>query len=218
GGVAESEDGGRRWTLVSPAEGAVNLGVRGGIVDDDTYWIAGTALWWTDDGGDRWRATLLPFRLVEVFDRRRLVGFSPSQGDRCAGRVHVSDNGGRTWRLAIPSPVRDARAVGGSVEVVPCAGSRGWVTRDARRWRRGVVLSDPLASPYEGHGVFSRERVRVEVSAAGLRAVAPDGAVDVIAERWPSHLAPVAARSTRGVVDTVLFGNGTVLRRSVAER
>ena len=213
GGVAESEDGGRRWTLVSPAEGAVNLGVRGGILADDTYWIAGTALWWTDDGGDRWRATLLPFQLVEVFDRRRLVGFAPSQGDRCSGRVHVSMNGGRTWRVAIPTAVRSARAVGGSVEVVPCAGSRGWVTRDARSWRRGVVLADPLASPDEGQGVFTRERVRVEVSGGALRAVSTEGATEQIAARWPAHLSPVAARSRGGAVDTILFGNGTVLRR-----
>lgn len=217
GGVAESEDGGRRWSLVAPAEGAVNLGVRGGILDAMTYWIAGAGLWWTDDGGEHWRATLLPFQLVEVFSQRRLVGVASVGNGRCARRVEVSVNGGRTWRRAIRAAVGGVRSVGGSVEVVPCTGTRGWVTRDGVRWRRGVVLAEPLASPDESPGVFTNERIGIDATGGVLRTVSRDGDVEVIARRWPAHLVPVAARSEHGVVEIVLFGNGTVLRRRGSE-
>ena len=74
GGVARSTDAGRQWEIVTVAPGRANLGMRGGVLNPQSYWLAGTALWWTDDGGEHWTASPLPWELVAVLARRRWIG------------------------------------------------------------------------------------------------------------------------------------------------
>lgn len=220
GGVATSDDGGRRWSLVAPAPGGTNLGLRGGVVSDASYWLAGTALWWTDDGGARWQASLLPWQLVSVVDRRRWVGFDAgNNGTRCGGTMRLTINGGRTWTVPLPYPVATVRVERGTIRATTCGRvPRTWVSRNGARWSRAPQVDTTDADDGAREVVETDDGVIIEVRDGSLVA-RRRGETETLARRWPEELVPVAARSRDGAVDAVLFGNGTVLRRDLtAER
>jgi photosystem II stability/assembly factor-like uncharacterized protein len=212
GAVAESGDAGRSWSLIAPSTGRGTLGLRGGVLDG-SVWLMGSALWWSDDDGARWEATLLSFQLVSVLGRRRWVGFDPPRNDAdCGGRVRVTTDGGVRWRAPLSAPLRHVRATDEGMEAVGCGDfPRVWVSRDGLRWHRRE--GPPTPERPEPEAVESRDGVRVIVRDGTL--VAEHGATtERIASRWPRELVPVAVSSVGAAVETVLFGNGTVLRRA----
>lgn len=209
GGVAESHDSGRRWVLRASGAGRSNLGLRGGVVDDRSYWLAGSALWWTDDGGEHWAATLLPWELVSVLDRRRWVGFVPGpDGESCRGRVVTTVDGGRRWRSTL-TRVASVRATGAALHATLCGATPRYRTgRDGVTWR-----PTPADAPAEDGDADTAVR-----TGEGLVVRLEDdtllGGDAVLASGWPRDIVPVVARSVAGTVDLVVFGNGTVLRRA----
>jgi hypothetical protein len=207
GGVAESSDAGRRWMLRAPGAGRSNLGLRGGILDDRSYWLAGSALWWTDDGGERWSATLLSWELVAVLSRRRWVGFvrGPDEGT-CRGKVVATVDGGRRWRSTLAG-VAATRLVDGSLHATLCGATpRYRVSRDGIAWR--PEAPPPMDDAGADAVVRTAEGVVVRVRDEAVRA-----GDATLATGWARDVVPVVARSQAGVVDLVVFGNGTVLRR-----
>lgn len=208
GGVAESNDAGRRWMLRAVGSGRANLGLRGGIVDDHTFWLAGAALWWTEDGGEHWAATLLSWELVSVIDRRRWVGFVRGpDGEGCRGKVVATTDGGRSWRTTLTG-VAAVRPVNGVLHATLCGSPpRYRVGRDGVAWRP-LPLDAPAEEAEEDSAVRTGDGTVVRMERDELRA---GGAV--LARGWPRDIVPVVGRSTAGVVDLVVFGNGTVLRR-----
>lgn len=212
GGVAESADGGRRWALVAPASGRHNLGLRGGILDG-ALWLASSALWWSDDGGTRWSASLLEFQLVAVLGRRRWVGFEPgADSQSCAGRVRVTLDGGARWRTPLRQAIQRVQQTSNGIEAIGCgAVPQTWVSRDGLRWARldgpPGAESGESASP-----VRTVDGLVVEVRDGQLVCARPDGSQQILSTRWPRDVQPVAAASVGATLETVLFGNGTVLR------
>ncbi len=211
GAVAESDDGGRSWSLVAPSTGRGTLGLRGGVLDGGV-WLSGSALWWSDDVGARWEASLLSFQLVAVLGRRVWVGFEPPRGEAaCGGRVRVTRDGGRRWLSPLAAPLLHMRTTDEGLEAVGCGNfPRVWVSRDGRRWRRRE--GPPTPERAEPDGAVSRDGVRVRVRDGGLYAERGEVS-ERIATRWPRELVPVAVTGVGASLDTVLFGNGTVLRR-----
>ncbi len=104
------------------------------------------------------------------------------------------------------------RATDEGLEAVGCGDfPRVWVSRDGLRWHRRE--GPPTPERPESESVESRDGVRVIVRDGTL--VAEHGATtERIAARWPRELVPVAVSSVGAAVETVLFGNGTVLRRA----
>jgi len=209
GGVAESNDAGRRWVLRASGAGRSNLGLRGGIVSDQSYWLAGSALWWTDDAGEHWSATLLSWELVTVLDRRRWVGFVPGpEGESCRGKVVTTVDGGRHWRSTLTGVV-SVRSLDGELHATLCGpSSRYRASGDGLTWR-----PSPTAPPTEESEpdptVRTAEGIEVRLDRDTLRA-----GEALLASAWPRDIVPVVARSSGGAVDLVVFGNGTVLRRA----
>lgn len=209
GGVAESNDAGRRWMLRAAGSGRSNLGLRGGILDDRRFWLAGAALWWTDDGGEHWSASLLSWELVSVIDRRRWVGFARGpDGESCRGKVVTTTDGGRTWRTSLAS-VASVRSVNGVLHATLCgAAARYRVSRDGLAWRPLLIAapaeeSDADVAARTDDGTLLRLE-RDELRAGGT----------LLASGWPRDIVPVMGRSVAGTVELVVFGNGTVLRRA----
>jgi len=211
GAVAESSDAGRSWSLIAPSSGRGTLGLRGGILDGGV-WLSGAALWWSDDLGARWEASLLTFQLVAVLGRQRWVGFEPPRGESsCGGRVRVTRDGGGHWGVPLSAPLQHVRQVDEGLEAVGCGDfPRVWVSQDGLRWRRRE--GPPTPERAEPEGVMSRDGVRVRVRDGGLYAERGELS-ERIASRWPRELVPVAVTSVGASLDTILFGNGTVLRR-----
>lgn len=208
GGVAESDDSGRRWLLRASGSGRSNLGLRGGIVDGRSFWLAGSALWWTDDAGEHWSATLLSWELVSVLDRRRWVGFVPG-GERgaCHGKVVTTVDGGRRWRSTLTS-VTSVRVANGMLQATLCGTTpRYRVGRDGLTWRPAVLeaLSDGAE---QDSAVRTADGTAVRIDQGRLQ-----WGDSVLASGWPRDIVPVVARSSAGAVDLLVFGNGTVLRR-----
>ncbi len=213
GGVALSRTTGRRWNLIATAPGHFNLGTRGGALSVHTFWLAGTALWWTDDGGLHWVACPLPWQLIGVLDRRRVVGLGPpTNPDACGGEIRVSQNSGRSWRATLHAAVRSAWMDGDLLRVMTCdVPAREFSSHDGVVWRHDEVMSpepDAGAEP-----VVEVDGMEVRLEAETLRIVGPFDPPEVLAAGWPRGLVPVAAHATHGAIDAVVFGNGTVLRR-----
>jgi hypothetical protein len=208
GGVAESNDSGRRWMLRASGSGRSNLGLRGGIIDDRSYWLAGSALWWTDDAGENWFASLLSWELVAVLDRRRWVGFvAGPDGESCRGKVVTTADGGRHWRTTLTG-VASIRERGGELHATLCGPtSRYRSGPDGVAWH---PAAEPPADELEPDlTVRTGEGIEVRVEHDVVR-----GGEAELARGWPRDIVPVVGRSRGGVVDLVVFGNGTVLRRS----
>ena len=209
GGVAESNDSGMRWMLRASGAGRSNLGLRGGIVDDRNYWLAGSALWWTDDAGEHWSATLLSWELVAVIDRRRWVGFvAGPDGEGCRGKVVTTVDGGRRWRTTL-SGVVSVRSIGRALHATPCGPMpRYRVGRDGVAWRPSTMDAageDPEQDTVVSTGAGDVVRLEDDTVRGGDAVLATD---------WPRDIVPVVGRSRDGVVNLVVFDNGTVLRRS----
>lgn len=140
------------------------------------------------------------------------MGFDPPRNDAdCGGRVRVTTNSGGRWRAPLSAPLRHVRATDEGLEAVGCGDfPRVWVSRDGLPMAPSRGPSDARAP--EPDAVESRDGVRVIVDGT---LVAEHGATtERIASRWPRELVPVAVSGVGAAVETVLFGNGTVLRRA----
>ncbi len=208
GGVAESNDAGRRWMLRAAGSGRSNLGLRGGVIDDRTFWLAGAALWWTDDGGEHWSATLLSWELVAVLDRRRWVGFVRGpDGGGCGGKVVTTIDGGRSWRTTLSS-VASVRMLNGALHATLCGARPRYRTgRDGLTWRP-LLIEAPADEAETDGAAHADDGTPLRLERDELRAGGT-----VLASGWPRDIVPVTGRSVAGTVDLVVFGNGTVLRR-----
>lgn len=215
GGVALSTDAGRRWEIVTVAPGSANLGLRGAILDDNAYWLAGTALWWTDDGGERWTATQLPWELVTVLGRRRWVGLRPASGasDGCGGTVMLTTTGGRVWRPVLGPRIKRVVLRDGEMRAVSCGDTPTvMASRDGTVWRAVGAGPDDDDSD-DDEAPLVTDGIRIELRDGTLRGVPEHGEPEVFATGWPRDVIPVAASARAGRVTVIVFGNGTVMRR-----
>lgn len=212
GGIARSTDAGRQWEIVTVAPGRANLGFRGGVVSSESYWLAGSVMWWTDDGGQRWTASQLPFELVAVLGRDRWIGLRPNPGADGCGTAMLTTTRGRLWRPSLTQPVRRVVERAGELRAWACNAERMFVSTDGLRWRATAAEPEP-DEPAEELAAVALDGARVELRDGALRASGPGGADEVIAQAWPRDIAPVAVASGEGRPRVVVFGNGTVLRR-----
>lgn len=215
GGVARSTDAGRQWEIVTVAPGSANLGIRGAVLTPESYWLAGTALWWTDDSGEHWTASPLPWELVAVLARRRWIGLRPSNdsGSGCGATVMLTVNAGRSWRPVLGPRVKRVIARGASLRALLCGASpRVLESVDGARWTAADPRSDDDEEDDDDVPVIADD-LRIELVDGTLRAVRHSGEADVIATSWPHDITPVAAAASNGHATAVVFGNGTVLRR-----
>ena len=215
GGVVRSTDAGRQWEIVTVAPGRANLGFRGGILSPGSYWLAGSALWWTDDGGERWSASQLPWELVAVLGRDRWVGLRPQENrDDSCGTVMLTLNRGASWRPSLPTLVKRMTLEDGELHAFACdASSRVFASRDAVRWRPIHAEPPPEADAQDDAMTTTPDGTRVELHDAALRVVDTQGHITVVATSWPRDVVPVAASTEAGALRVVVFGNGTVIRR-----
>jgi hypothetical protein len=210
GGVAVSNDAGRQWEMVTVSAGRANLGIRGGVASATSYWLAGTALWWSDDGGERWTATQLPWQLVAVLGRERWVGLRSSMSNTCDGVLMLTTNGGSTWTPVSSIRMQQVARVGDMLYARACASpSRVYVSHDGQRWR------------VDARAQFPDEDSDDAPAADGTRAVLRDGVLSLVrgdvsehvATGWPRDMVPIAIARAEGASTVIVFGNGTVLRR-----
>lgn len=215
GGVARSTDAGRQWEIVTVAPGSANLGIRGAVIAPDSFWLAGTALWWTDNGGERWTASPLPWELVAVLARRRWVGLRPNDdsGVGCGGTVMLTTNEGRSWRPVLGPRVKRVVSRGTTLRAVLCGQNpRVLESEDGARWRPSERRPDDEEEDDDDVPVIA-DNLRIELVEGTLRAVHDGGSTEVLATAWPHDITPVAAAASDGHATAVVFGNGTVLRR-----
>ena len=213
GGIARSTDAGRQWEIVTVAPGRANLGFRGGVVSPESYWLAGSVMWWTDDGGQRWTASQLPFELVAVLGRDRWIGLRPNPAADGCGTAMITTTRGRTWAPSLPSPVRRVIDRAGEIRAWTCADPpRMFASGDGVHWRSMRAEPEPEDDADE-LAATAHDGARVELHDGALRTTRPGGATEVIAQAWPRDIAPVAVASSEGRARVVVFGNGTVLRR-----
>jgi photosystem II stability/assembly factor-like uncharacterized protein len=216
GGVALSTDAGRRWEIVTVAPGSANLGTRGAVLSPTSYWLAGSALWWTDDGGQRWTASQLPWELVTVLSRRRWVGLRPAVGQRddCGGTVMLTTTAGRTWRPVLGPRVKRVTMRDGELRAMQCGEpAHVFASRDGVAWRAVSPRPDDEVEDVEDEGPIVVEGMSLELSDGVLRSTRAGAASEVIAGAWPRDILPVAASAVDARASVVVFGNGTVLRR-----
>lgn len=117
---------------VAPQDSGVGVRLRGiSAVDANVAWASGRegTVLRTVDGGAHWQAMRVPgagkldFRDVEGFDAQRAVVLSIGPG--ADSRVYRTDDGGRSWQLALQNA--DPRAF---FDCMAFDGERGWMLGD----------------------------------------------------------------------------------------
>ncbi len=220
GGVARSTDAGRQWEMVTVAPGSANLGIRGAVLSPDTYWIAGSALWWTDDGGEHWTASQLPWELAAVLARRRWVGLRPADDARgdCGGTVMLTVNAGQRWHSVLGPRVKRVVERDGELRAVLCGEpARVLASRDGSLWRPTSGRPDDVTEDDDDDVPVVADGVRIELRDGTLQAAHEGAPPEVIATGWPRDITPVAAAASAGRASVVVFGNGTVVRRPATQ-
>lgn len=213
GGVARSTDAGRQWEVVTVAPGRANLGFRGGIVSAGSYWIVGSALWWTDDGGRRWTSVRIPFELVAVLTRDRWVGLRPIPASQGCGTAMLTTSRGQRWRPSLTVPLRRMHERAGVLRAWACGNvPRMFVSADGLRWRPVPPEPEPTDEVSEST-VASQDGARVQLRDGALWLSQPASPDQRLAAPWPTDIVPVALASEAGRAQVLVFGNGTVLRR-----
>ena len=216
GGVALSTDAGHRWEMVTVAPGSANLGIRGAVLSPTSYWLAGSALWWTDDGGQHWTATPLPWELVAVLARRRWIGLRPSAGQRdgCGGTIMLTSTAGRSWRPVLGPNVKRVTMRDGELRAMLCGvAARVLASRDGTSWRPVSPRIDDDLEDNDEDAPIIVDGMRLELSNGALQVSRIGDAPEVISAAWPRDIMPIAASAVDGHPAVVVFGNGTVLRR-----
>lgn len=124
---------------IVPQHGGVEVRLRGiSAVDGEVAWASGRegTVLRTLDGGRHWRRVVvskageLDFRDIEAFDAHTAVVLAIGPGD--ASRVYHTEDGGRTWQLALQN--HDPRAF---FDCMAFDGQRGW------------MLGDPVESHFQ---------------------------------------------------------------------
>jgi photosystem II stability/assembly factor-like uncharacterized protein len=129
------------WTgvRIEPQSSGVDVRLRGiSAVDGEVAWASGRdgKVLRTLDGGKHWQAIAVPdagqldFRDIEGFDADTAVILGIGPGE--ASRIYRTDDGGRTWKLALQN--RDPRAF---FDCMVFDGQRGW------------MLGDPVESRFQ---------------------------------------------------------------------
>ena len=223
-GLYVSPDLGGVWRAMSThldasrAEAAPGRG-SGGFVDRDTAWRLDGGLWWTTDGGERWR--LVPsargrsLAWGTFVDRQRGVFV---QRD---GWVVSTDDGGLRWRLVLRGDV--SRLVTSGRAVMLTTSDRALLSLDGGgTWRRVVTL--PEGRRLDPTLLVDGERRQVE-PVAGLRLVQQRDAIELLRREGgvagrepvvsglPRGWALLGAHATGPVIDRVLLAGGAVLHR-----
>lgn len=117
---------------IVPQSSGVEVRLRGiSAVDADVAWASGRegTVLRTLDGGRHWQAVEVPdageldFRDIEAFDADIAVVLAIGPGE--ASRVYRTDDGGKTWQLALQN--HDPRAF---FDCMAFDGQRGWMLGD----------------------------------------------------------------------------------------
>jgi photosystem II stability/assembly factor-like uncharacterized protein len=133
---------------IVPQDSGVAVRLRGiSAVSADVAWASGRegTVLRTIDGGAHWQVLKVPdagaldFRDVEGFDADTAVVLSIGPGE--ASRVYRTEDGGRSWTLALQN--RDARAF---FDCMAFEGERGW------------MLGDPVDGRFQVHGTVDGGR------------------------------------------------------------
>jgi photosystem II stability/assembly factor-like uncharacterized protein len=141
GAASARADGGAPAATVVAQDSGVAVRLRGiSAVDANVAWASGRegTVLRTIDGGAHWQAMRVPgaekldFRDVEGFDADSAVVLSIGPG--ADSRVYRTDDGGRSWQLALQNA--DPRAF---FDCMAFAGERGW------------MLGDPVDGAFQVH-------------------------------------------------------------------
>jgi len=116
------------------------------FADPARGWAGGQAgLFATKDGGEHWTC-----QLAEPIDDFAISG---NYGIAIGRKVHLSEDGGRTWTESEPPPFRAGRAVamvpgsGHNARVVTLRGEV-WRTSNGKEWRRNGSPNEALAAAH----------------------------------------------------------------------
>jgi photosystem II stability/assembly factor-like uncharacterized protein len=129
---------------VTPQDSGVDVRLRGiSAVNADVAWASGREgmVLRTLDGGRHWQVFKVPgakeldFRDVEGFDAERAVVLSIGPGE--LSRVYRTDDGGKTWKLALQN--EDPRAF---FDCMAFDGERGWMLGDPVDGRFQILATD----------------------------------------------------------------------------
>ncbi len=180
-------------------------------VDANVAWASGRegTVLRTVDGGAHWQAIRVPgaekldFRDVEGFDADRAVVLSIGPG--ADSRVYRTDDGGRSWQLALQNA--DPRAF---FDCMAFDGERGWMLGDpvdgafqvyastdgGRTW---TLQAGAMPPAEQDEAAFAASGTCIATTPwAGRMAVGGGGAsrafVDDGASRWTAHSVPMPAR------------------------
>ncbi len=226
-GVYLSQDRGGLWhrmsTSVDPfrARRRPDAG-RGGFLGPKVAWRIDDGLWWTDDGGARWRPVISPFTrglAWGVFvDRRRGV-FA-----RDDGWVVSTRDGGERWTWVLHEEVERLASAGSWLMLTTA--SRVRVSPDGGlSWRASL----PFPSDVRVDPVLEVAGARRWIDVApGVRVVQQGGRIEVtrhaegaartveVVRGLPAGWDVLAAHATGATVDRVLLAGGAVLKRDAA--
>ena len=136
--------GAQAGTTLTMQDSAVDVRLRGiSAVDANIAWASGQkgTVLRTVDGGTHWQAMqvagagALDFRDVEAFSADVAVVLSIGPGE--ASRVYRTDDGGRSWTMALQN--KDPR---GFFDCIAFDGERGWLLGDPVDGRYQVFATD----------------------------------------------------------------------------
>lgn len=215
---------------VQPQDSGVAVRLRGiSAVSAEIAWASGRegTVLRTVDGGRHWQALKVPgadaldFRDVEGFDADTAVVLSIGPGE--ASRVYRTNDGGKTWALALQN--HDPRAF---FDCMAFDGQRGWMLGDpvdgrfqvyetadgGAQWR--LLPEGPEADKDEA--AFAASGTCISTTPWGERiAVSGGGAARVLlgdsgGKLWFAHATPMAARvPAAGIFSATAMGEDMLL-------
>ena len=199
---------------ITPQDSGTSVRLRGiSAVDADTAWASGRegTVLRTIDGGAHWQmfqvpgAEALDFRDVEGVDAETAVVLSIGPGE--ASRVYRTDDGGKTWTLALQN--HDERAF---FDCMAFDGARGWMLGDpvdghfqvyatqagGQHWTLAEPTHGRLALPDEA--AFAASGTCIAVTPQGGRMVVTGGGAARVllgepgTAQWAAHDTTMPAR------------------------
>jgi hypothetical protein len=217
GAFISSDLGGVWRPLITPLRAEPGAGAgAGGFLSRDVAWRVGGGIWWTEDGGARWR--LAPTVHGRTVERGVFVDAARGVFVRADGWVMSTQDGGRTWSYVTRG--EGVRIASAGRWVMVTTADRARASADGgETWRANATI--PANIPLDHALVVSGSQRRVD-PAPGMRVqqqgdrveVLRGGEALVLARALPEHLALLAAHADAHGVDRVLLSEGVVLHRA----
>jgi hypothetical protein len=218
-GLYVSTDRGGVWRMLSQslagrAPGAYANG-RGGFVDARTAWRLDGGIWWTFDGGQRWR----PYVDVSerVLDRGVFIDTQRGVFATAGAWVVATHDGGRNWTYVLRGDVERIASSGRSVVVTTTQTVRvtpnGGVTWLAANAIAPQMAFDPSVELVGDRHVLSLGHGARVTQQGGRIALERDGDDAEIVHGLPPGYRLLAAHAAAGGPDRLLLEGGVMLAR-----